>query len=67
MGVVARSPHQFVVGDAVSFALAGFAVTADPQLVELSHERPDDVDLVGEDSRLEIATVLGLRSHAGSR
>ena len=52
---------------AVVFALAGFAVFAHPDVVELLHGLLDDLWNIGQDARLEIALIAALHADAGSR
>lgn len=63
-GILLKLPNELVVGYAVGFTLAGLAVAADPELVELLHERADDFRLVGKNPRFEISSIFRFGSHS---
>jgi len=59
-GILLKLPNELAVG----FTLAGLAVAADPELVELLHERADDFRLVGKNPRFEISSIFRFGSHS---
>ena len=49
------------------FALTGFAVFAYPNVVKLLHGQLDDLWIIGQDARLEIAPIAALHADASTR
>ena len=52
---------------AVVLAFAGFAVFADPDVVELLHGMLDDLRIIGQDARLEVTLIATLHADACPR
>ncbi len=52
---------------AVVFALAGFAVFADPYVVELLHGLLDDLRIIGQDARFEVTLIAAFHADACPR
>lgn len=52
---------------AVVFALTGFAVLADPNVVKLLHGLLDNLRIIGQDASLEVALIAALHADACPR
>ena len=48
------------------FTLAGFAVLAHPDVVKLLHSLLDDLRVIGQDARLEVAPIATFHTDAGT-